>query len=130
MKAKSLLWYTVVITILKEAALIVIVLWGLPQLGINVPLWGLIVLAIALATYSYISYRLCKPTIVRKPTVAPETIIGSEGTVVTPLAPEGYVKIRGELWKALSTESKLEVGSEIVVVGVDRLRLLVTPKSH
>jgi len=133
MKTKSVLWYTIysiISTILEEVALAAIVLWGLPYFNIHIPWWGLAMLMIALAVYSYIAYRIGKPTLTMKPLVSLETMIGSEGKVVTPLAPEGYVKVKGELWKASSTESELEVGDEVVVVGIDGLKLIVSGKER
>lgn len=133
MKTKSVLWYTIysiISTILEEVALAAIVLWGLPYFNIHIPWWGLAMLMIALAVYSYIAYRIGKPTLTMKPLVSLETMIGSEGKVVTPLAPEGYVKVKGELWKASSTESELEIGDEVVVVGIDGLKLIVSGKER
>lgn len=133
MKTKSVLWYTIysiISTILEEVALAAIVLWGLPYFNIHIPWWGLAMLMIALAVYSYIAYRIGKPTLTMKPLVSLETMIGSEGKVVTPLAPEGYVKVKGELWKASSTELELEVGDEVVVVGIDGLKLIVSGKER
>jgi membrane protein implicated in regulation of membrane protease activity len=44
------------------------------------------------------------------------------------LAPEGYVKVKGVLWKAICDETELEIGDEVVVVGIGGLRLVVSPK--
>lgn len=129
MKTRPPLWYTVqaiVGTILEEAVLVIIVLWVLPHFNIHIPLWGLAVLMVALAIFSYVSYWIGKPTFILRPRVAPET--GSEGKVVRPLAPQGYVKVQGVLWKAISAESGLEVGDEVVVVGIDGLKLIVSRK--
>ena len=133
MKNKSVLWYTVhsiIRSILEEAALDAIMLWGLPYFNIHIPWWGLAMLMIALAVYACVAYRIGKPTLTMKPLVSLETMTGSEGKVVTPLAPEGYVKVKGELWKASSTESELEVGDEVVVVGIDGLKLIVNRKER
>jgi len=133
MKAKSTLWYTVysiISTIVEEAAMIAIVLWVLPRFNIHVPWWGLAILIVVFAVYAYVSYRIGKPTLIRKPVVAPETIIGSEGKVVTSLTPEGYVKVQGVLWKASCTESGLEAGEEVVVVEINGLKLFVTSKKQ
>jgi len=126
MKTKVPLWYmmqAIIGTLLEEAVLVAIVLWGLPYFDIYIPLWGLATLMIALAIVGYISYRIGKPTFFLKPRVTPE--IGSEGKVVTPLTPQGYVKVQGVLWKAVCTESGLETGDEVVVVGLDGLKLIV-----
>lgn len=131
MKTKPPLWYTVqaiVGTLLEEAILVAIVLWLLPRFDINIPLWGLAILMVALAVYSYVMYRVGRSTFLMRPKVAAEAIIGNEGKVVRRLAPEGYVKVQGVLWKATCNESELEAGDEVVVVGIEGLRLIVSPK--
>jgi len=113
---------------LEEAILVAAVLWLLPQFNVNIPLWVLAVLMAALAIYSYIMYRVGRSTFLIRPKVAAETVIGNGGKVTKRLAPEGYVKVQGVLWKAKCVESELEVGDEIVVVDIDGLRLIVSPK--
>jgi len=115
-------------TLIEEAVLVVIVLWVLPYFNIHIPMWGLAVLMVGLAIFSYVTYRIGRPTFFLRPRVAPETIIGNEGRVVRPLAPEGYVKVQGVLWKAICAESQLEAGDEVVVVAIDRLKLIVCRK--
>jgi len=106
------------------------VLWLLPLLNINIPLWGLAILMVALAVYSYVMYRVGSPTFLMKPKVAAEAIIGNDGKVTKRLAPEGYVKVQGVLWKATCVESELEVGDDVVVVDINGLRLIVSPKGR
>jgi membrane-bound serine protease (ClpP class) len=131
MKSKSPLWYTVQTILgwmLEESILVVVVLWLLPRFNVNLPLWVLGILMVALAVYSSVMYRIGKMTFLMKPKVAAEAIIGNEGKVTKRLAPEGYVKVQGVLWKATCSESELEVGDEVLVVGIEGLRLLVRPK--
>ena len=45
-------------TLLEEAALVAIVLWGLPQLAIYIPLPGLITLMVAWGAFSIFTYRM------------------------------------------------------------------------
>ena len=133
MKTKPPIWYTVQAILgwmLEEAILVAVVLWLLPLLNINIPLWGLAILMVALAVYSYVMYRVGVPTFLMKPKVAAETIIGNEGKVTKRLAPEGYVKVQGVLWKATCVESELEVGDDVVVVDINGLRLIVSPKGR
>ncbi len=54
-------------------------------------------------------------------------MVGNRGIVVNWLAPEGMVKIRGELWAARSEGGELEPGSRVIVVAQDRMRLSVRP---
>jgi membrane protein implicated in regulation of membrane protease activity len=133
MKTKPPIWYTVQAILgwmLEEAILVAVVLWLLPLFNINIPLWGLAILMVALAVYSYVMYRVGSPTFLMKPKVAAETIIGNDGKVTRRLAPEGYVKVQGVLWKATCVESELEVGDDVVVVDINGLRLIVSPKGR
>jgi len=133
MKTKPPIWYTVQAILgwmLEEAILVAVVLWLLPLLNINIPLWGLAILMVALAVYSYVMYRVGSPTFLMKPKVAAEAIIGNDGKVTKRLAPEGYVKVQGVLWKATCVESELEVGDDVVVVDINGLRLIVSPKGR
>jgi membrane protein implicated in regulation of membrane protease activity len=131
MKTKPPLWYTVQAILgwmLEEAILVAAVLWLLPQFNVNLPLWLLAILMAALAVYSYTMYRVGRSTFLIRPKVAAETVIGNGGKVTKRLAPEGYVKVQGVLWKATCVESELEVDDEVVVVGIEGLRLIVSPK--
>jgi membrane-bound serine protease (ClpP class) len=112
-------------TLLEEAALVAIVLWGLPQLGIRIPLAGLIALMAALAAYAVITYRLGSKALGRKPVVGLSDMVGSKGKVVTPLDPEGLVRIKGELWDSRSVGRRIDAGEEVIVVGQDGLKLIV-----
>jgi membrane-bound serine protease (ClpP class) len=121
--------YAITGTIIEEAALAIIVLWGLPKINIFLPLWALILLMLALLGYASYTYRMGRQAMNRIPIVSPETIIGSDGIVATPLSPGGYVKVKGELWKA-SSETRVEVGDKIVVTDINGIKLLVTPKER
>ena len=124
---RSLLWFTIATDIVKGAVLLTVIVVLLPQLGITLPPWGVTLLTIALVVQSVVSYRLSRQALAKKPVVAPENIIGSHGKATTVLTPEGYVQIQGELWQA-QTDCQLEPGEEMIVTGINRLKLLVTPK--
>lgn len=55
------------------------------------------------------------------------TMVGREGTVVKRLDPSGYVRVRGELWKAGVEEGRppVEKGRTVQVLAVRGLRLVV-----
>jgi len=112
-------------TLLEEVAIVVIVLWGLPQIGIQIPLWGLITSMVVWLTYSIFTYRLGSRALRRKQVVGLPNMVGSKGKIVNPLAPEGLVRIRGELWVAKSVGGEIKSGESIIVVGQDSLKLVV-----
>ena len=60
------------------------------------------------------------------PKVGVETLIGASGVVVQDCRPIGRVRVRGEIWRARSSED-LESGASVRVVDRDRLTLLVEP---
>ena len=130
MTRKGYIASNIVTALLAEAALVAVVLWLLPQWGVNIPVWGLILLMVALGVYEVITYRIGKRALDRKPVTSSEAMVSCCGTATTPLAPDGYVQVEGELWRALSTGSNIDKGEEIVVVGIKRLTLFVAPLSN
>jgi membrane-bound ClpP family serine protease len=115
----------VISTILEEAAIAVIVLWGLPQININIPLWGMIMIMVAWLTYSIFTFRMGTRALKKTPVGNLPNMVGSKGEVVSRLAPQGIVKIKGELWVAKSASGDLESGGEVIVVEQNRLKLVV-----
>jgi len=112
-------------TLLEEIALAAIILWGLPQLGIHIPLAGLIALMATLVVYAVITYRLGSKVLGKKPVVGLPDMVGSRGKAVTPLDPEGLVRIKGELWESTSADRRINTGEEVIVVEQDGLKLTV-----
>jgi membrane-bound ClpP family serine protease len=117
-------------TLLEQAALVVIALWGLPQVGIQLPLAGLIVIMVVWGAFSIFTYRKGSHALRKKPMDGLPAMIGSRGKVVHPLAPEGMVRVKGELWVATSTAERIDTGEKITVLGQDGLRLLVSKSGN
>jgi membrane-bound serine protease (ClpP class) len=61
----------------------------------------------------------------RKPVTGTEGITGETGVAMTDLAPEGQVRVHGEIWKAMSKGTPIKAGTPVVVVRVENLRLVV-----
>ena len=127
MKGAKFTVYSIITTLLEELALVAVVLWLLPRWGINIPLWGLILMMAALGAYDYITYRLGKEALDKKPMVSPD--VGSKCQAVVPLTPKGYVRVNGELWQATSS-STINAGEEVIIVGIKRMTLVVSPAEN
>ncbi|MCX8125702.1 MAG: NfeD family protein [Dehalococcoidia bacterium] len=112
--------------VLKQVALLVVAFWGLPLFGYYLPLWVVVILGLALAVQSGFSCMLAVRLSKRRPLTGPETMVGKRCIAVTPLDPAGYVKIDGELWRAVVVSGKLGVGEEAVVVSVKDMTLVVS----
>jgi len=65
----------------------------------------------------------------RKPTTGVEGLIKETGEAITELNPEGEVRVHGEIWRAESTEGKIESKSIVEIVEVHNLKLKVKKKS-
>ena len=115
----------IISTLLEEAALVVIVLLGLPRLGIHIPLPGLIALMVLWLAWSVIIYRMGSVALRKKPIISLPDMVGSRGKVVSPLVPEGLVRIKAELWMAKSAGGEIDVGAKVIVVEQDGLKLVV-----
>jgi len=125
-RSKRYVIYPLIITFLEEVALATVVLWLLPRFGINIPLWALILMLVALGAYAYTTYRLGKKALGKKPIISPEAMVGSKCKATTLLAPKGYVRVGGELWQA-SSISTINAGEEVIVTGIEGMTLLVSP---
>ena len=115
----------IISNMIEEAALVAIVLVGLPEMDINIPLPGLIAMMVAWGVLSVVIYRMGSRALRRRPVTGMEAMVGIRGKVVSPLAPEGLVKIGAELWRAKSAGGSIDVGQEVTVLGSEAKRLIV-----
>jgi membrane-bound serine protease (ClpP class) len=115
----------IVTTLIEEAALVAIVLWGLPALGIKLHIGVLIALMAALAAFAVITYCMGSRVLKRKPVVGLPHMVGARGRAVSDLAPEGVVMIKGELWESKAEGRKINAGNKVTVVGQEGLKLIV-----
>jgi len=115
----------IVTTLIEEVALAAIILWGLPLLGINLHVGVLIALMAALAALAVTTFRLGSRALKKKPVVGLPDMVGARGKAVSNLAPEGVVRIKGELWESRTDGRKINTGADVTVVGQEGLKLIV-----
>ena len=120
----------VISNFLEEVAIVVLWRWVLPEFGVNIPLPWLIIIMAAWLTFSvslfvYVTRVLRTQTVVGLP-----TMVGSKGKAAGRLAPEGQVRIRGELWSAVSVAGEVKQGADVVVVDEEGLVLKVKPAAY
>ncbi len=60
------------------------------------------------------------------PVAALEEVLDQQAETVTPLAPSGYVSLKGRRYEAFSQSGFLAKGVAVRVTGLDNFRLLVT----
>ncbi len=120
----------IISTTFEEAVIAVIALVGLPRLGIKIPIAVLIPLMVVWAVIAIVTYRAGSRALKRKPVIGLETMVGSHGKAISPLDPEGLVKIAGELWQAKTAGDEIGVGEEVTVIAQEGKRLIVTPRQE
>ena len=115
----------IVSTSAVEVAFVVIWRWVLPEFEIELPLAVLIIVMVAWAIFAVVDFWLVTRILKRQTLIGLPTMVGSKGKVASPLAPEGLVRIKSELWGAESEEGNIKQGEEVMVVEQDGLKLIV-----
>jgi membrane protein implicated in regulation of membrane protease activity len=131
LKAKSGRWhtiYSIISTIIETTALAIALIWILPLFHVVLSWWWIILILAVFLAYSYIMYRIGHPTVLYEPVNAPESMVGNEGIVESELNPEGYVKVRGELWKASCPDGPLARDEEVIITSIGGMKLTVKKK--
>ena len=62
-----------------------------------------------------------------KPVTGIEGMNGETGETIEALTPLGFVRVRGEMWKAESLAGTIDKGRKVRIVGVENLKLFVEP---
>jgi len=115
----------IISTSVEEVAIVAIWRWLLPEFGIYLPISVLVGVMVAWVAFSVTLFVFTTRTLKRQTVVGLPTMIGSKGKVASSLAPEGMVRIKGELWGATCEVGNINTGEAVEVVGEDGLKLVV-----
>jgi membrane-bound serine protease (ClpP class) len=87
---------------------------------------AIIVVVVLTALFFFIVIAKAVESQLRKPVSGKEGMIGEKGIAKTKISSHktGLVLVHGEIWKAISDED-IEKGEEIIVIGIDGLKLKV-----
>jgi membrane-bound serine protease (ClpP class) len=91
------------------------------------PHWGLVAILTGLTVEVGEAWFWIHLSRRRRAVTGAEGLIGRTARVVEPCRPEGRVRVLGELWNARS-DSFVDAGQPVRVLGVDDLTLLVEPE--
>ena len=123
-------WLLILVLLLDDAAALVLVFLVLWFLGIKISLPIVIVIALLLGTFAFITHKVIIPSFHKKKVTGSEGMIGLEGEVIEPLMPVGVIRTKGEYWKAKAVGENIAVGEEVEILGLDRLMLMVKLKDQ
>ncbi len=131
MKMKRLTRNRLILAVLstaaEETAIWVIWKWLLPQFNVHLSVAVLIGVMAAWGVFSVWLFVFTTHTISQQKPAGLPSMVGTLGRAVSALGPEGMVKIKGELWGAVSRGGDIAAGAAIRVVGEDGLKLVVEP---
>ncbi|MGW8187870.1 MAG: NfeD family protein [Desulfobacterales bacterium] len=114
---------------LPGIVLLVLVILLINRWWVTVPLW----LGLGIVGLSIVKDLVLFPLLWRSYAGGdpddPSSMVGRRGIVIGRLDPEGYVRVRGELWRAetVNNDRPLEEGQRVAVVKVSGLKLYVRP---
>lgn len=88
--------------------------------------WDLVAIAIAAVCELCLAVFGINYSRRRRAQVGVQTMVGTLGEAITPLAPRGQVKVEGEIWEARADDG-IRAGDPVRVKKVDGLMLEVEP---
>jgi membrane-bound ClpP family serine protease len=115
-------------SLLDEVLIIGVLIWGLPRLGIIIPVPVVVIVVLLFALYATVTFKLGSRILRMKPLAGLTDFKGVTGQVVRTLNPKGLIKIEGELWEARSLDGTIETGKDVVVVNQTGLKFEVKIK--
>ncbi len=111
--------------VLAGGAAVLLYRWGV------LPGWAGTLLVAGVMAKDAAFYPLLRTAYESDSTTVIERLIGLSGVAVEPLAPHGYVRVRGELWRSEATTDAPPIGPgrPVTVAAVRGTTLLVRPTS-
>ncbi len=103
---------------------------GIPYIGAGVPNGYLSQLeitgvgAVGVAAGFYVRW-IVGPLRKKEKLAGPESLIGKKGVVISPLNPEGEVRVEGIIWKAYCDSCNANVGDVVEIIKIEGLKLIV-----
>jgi membrane protein implicated in regulation of membrane protease activity len=119
--------YSIISTVIEEAAIVVLLAVVLPLLGWHVPWWAIVIVVIGFAVFSFLMYRVGHPTVLQKPLSTQDTMIGRTAVVESETSPGYFVRIAGELWEVKCAGGALQPGQKVLIVAMKGFKLWVEP---
>lgn len=110
--------------------LVAAVVLSLLKRWVDLPLWAAVALFLLWVIKDLILFPLLRPAYESDGKGGVERLIGAQGIAEERLAPSGYIRVGGELWRAeaLRADRPIPPGSRVRVQAVRGLTLLIQPE--
>ncbi len=110
---------------LEQLAVFAVCRWLLPAFGVNLHVGVVIGVMVGWGLFGTWLFIFTTGILKKKQQIGQTSMVGAEGEAAGKLSPEGMVKIRGELWGAVSEEGDILPDEDVIVTGEKGLKLLV-----
>ena len=118
-------WLIVLVVLLDDIAVLAVVVLALWLFDVKMPLPVIIATGVILGIIVFLVHRAVVPSLRRRKVTGAAGMVGLTAKATEPLKPAGTIKINGEYWKARATESDINAGDDVEVVGIKGLNLEV-----
>ena len=127
-KSEMKVWLLVLISLIDDILIVAVVILALWYFKVKLPLWAIILIVLALGTFTFVRTWFVVPSFRRKKVTGAEAMIGTVGEVVEPLTPNGTIRIGVEYWQAKSLDGDIEAGESVEILRIERLKIEVRRK--
>ena len=94
---------------------------------LDIPVWAATGVLVAWVLKDFTLYPFLRSSFELDYTMPVERLLGTHGRATQPLAPTGFARVRGELWRAEAEETNTVItqGDEVEITGVNGMLLIV-----
>jgi membrane-bound ClpP family serine protease len=121
-------WAIVLLSLIDDIVILAVVIGTLWYFKVELPLWAMIAVGLVLGSYVFFRTWAVFPSVRRRKITGSEGMIGMVGEVTESLKPTGVIRVAGESWQAKSIEGRIDIGEEVEVLAIYRLKLEVKRK--
>ena len=93
-----------------------------------IPVWLIVVIAVIVVAFLVFAVIWSVKAHRKKVSAGREDLVGKTAVVEVTLEPRGVVLVEGERWTATADKGRVEPEEEVIITGVDGLKLTVTKK--
>ena len=126
--SKGKAWLIILVSLIDDIIILAVVFGALWYFKVKLPLWAMIAIGLVLGAFIFIRTWAVLPSLRRKKITGAEGMIGLVGEVVESLTPNGVILVCGEYWQVKSLDGDIEIGEEVEILEINRLKLEVKRK--
>ena len=120
-------WLKVLLVLFDDIVILAALFLILHYLGVHMPGYLSVILGVVTGIVVLIVHVRVIPSFHLRQVTGREGMTGQRGIVMQKLSPDGIVLINGENWQASTGGETIDAGEKIEVVGIEGLKLRVTP---